>query len=100
MTHDRDYWRSSDERRLIEEARDSGHELAIALGERLAEFVDLAETLEDEIKEAAEDARLEFNKTDDRIYELESKIERLELMLGTRDDRIEELEAQLKEHKA
>lgn len=32
---DRDYWRDQNERRLIEAARDSGHELAIALGERL-----------------------------------------------------------------
>ena len=32
---DRTYWRREDSRRLIEAARDSGHELAIALGERL-----------------------------------------------------------------
>ena len=36
MTHDRTYWRACDTARLIEEARDSGHELCIALGERLA----------------------------------------------------------------
>ena len=33
--NDRTYWRMCDDKRLIEEARDSGHELAIALGERL-----------------------------------------------------------------
>ena len=33
--HDRTYWRACDSARLIEAARDSGHELAIALGERL-----------------------------------------------------------------
>jgi len=33
--HDRTYWRGQDDRRLIEAARESGHELAIALGERL-----------------------------------------------------------------
>lgn len=32
---DRDYWRCCDNQRLIDEARDSGHELSIALGERL-----------------------------------------------------------------
>ena len=32
---DRTYWRGQDDKRLIEAARDSGHELAIALGERL-----------------------------------------------------------------
>lgn len=33
--HDRTYWRCEDDRRLIEAARESNHELAIALGERL-----------------------------------------------------------------
>ncbi len=32
---DRCYWRQQDDKRLIEAARDTGHELAIALGERL-----------------------------------------------------------------
>lgn len=93
MMPDRDYWRSSDERRLIDEARDSGHELAIALGERLAEFVELAETLEDELKDTREEAERLANKMDDQIYLLDSKVERLELM-------VEELEAQLKEQNA
>lgn len=35
MTYDRTYWRACSDTRLIEEARDSGHELTIALGERL-----------------------------------------------------------------
>lgn len=47
-THDRNYWRREETRRLIDAARDSGHELAIALGERL-------EDLED-----ADDERAEF----------------------------------------
>lgn len=34
---DRSYWRGAGDRQLIEAARDSGHELAIALGERLEE---------------------------------------------------------------
>ena len=36
---DRDYWRSSSDDRLIEEARDSNHELCIALGERLEQML-------------------------------------------------------------
>jgi len=36
MKFDRTYWRAQSAERLIEEARESGHELAIALGERLA----------------------------------------------------------------
>ena len=35
-THDRDYFRCLDDADLMRLARDSGHELAIVLGERLA----------------------------------------------------------------
>jgi hypothetical protein len=35
---DRSYWRMAKEKELIEAARDSGHELAIALGERLEDL--------------------------------------------------------------
>lgn len=45
---DRDYWRSAPTKRLIEEARESGHELCIALGERL-EAREAEEALVDEI---------------------------------------------------
>ena len=36
MQFDRTYWRAQSAERLIEEARESGDELTIALGERLA----------------------------------------------------------------
>ena len=36
ITHDRDYYRCLDDAELMRLARDSGHELAIVLGERLA----------------------------------------------------------------
>ena len=38
MTYDRTYYRQCDERQLINAARDSDSELAIALGERLDGF--------------------------------------------------------------
>jgi hypothetical protein len=44
---DRQYWRFSDSRTLIEAARDSGHELSIALGERLDAWLDAAMELAD-----------------------------------------------------
>lgn len=44
---DRQYWRFSDSRRLIEAARDSRHELSIALGERLDAWLDAAIELAD-----------------------------------------------------
>jgi hypothetical protein len=46
-TADRNYWRFSDSRRLIEAARDSGHELSIAMGERLDAWLDAAIELAD-----------------------------------------------------
>ena len=50
--HDRADWRTLSTRTLIEAARDSGHELAIALGERLEELEDCAAELADAIAEA------------------------------------------------
>ena len=44
---DRNYWRFSDSRRLIEAARDSNHELSIAMGERLDAWLDAAIELAD-----------------------------------------------------
>ena len=44
---DRQYWRFSDSRRLIEAARDSRNELSIALGERLDAWLDAANEIAD-----------------------------------------------------
>ena len=44
---DRQYWRFSDSRTLIEAARDSNHELSIAMGERLDSWLDTAIELAD-----------------------------------------------------
>ena len=62
--HDRNYWRFSDSRRLIEAARDSNHELSIAMGERLDAWLDAAIELVDtqdllRIVRAERDALLE-----------------------------------------
>jgi len=47
MTQDRTYYRACSTRLLIETARDSGHELAIALGERLEEYDRDGTTIDD-----------------------------------------------------
>jgi len=44
---DRTDWRSRWDHELIEAARDSGHELCIALGERLEDYTDLPDQLAD-----------------------------------------------------
>lgn len=51
---DRCYWRGQDDRRLIEAARESGHELAIALGERLEDCADSPDIIADLIAERDE----------------------------------------------
>lgn len=65
--HDRTDWRAVSTRTLIEAARDSGHELAIALGERLEELEGCADELADAIAEARE--------LDQRVDSLRAELE-------------------------
>ena len=53
-TNDRTYWRQADDRRLIEAARESNHELCIALGERLEDCADCPDIIADLIAERDE----------------------------------------------
>ena len=39
ITHDRSYWRATPDKVILEAARDSDDELAIALGERLDSYI-------------------------------------------------------------
>lgn len=60
MIDDRSYYRALPTIQLIEHARYSGHELAIALGERLEEYDGDADTIADLLKENKElDARVD-----------------------------------------
>lgn len=94
---DRTYYRSTDDKRLIEEAKyNPNRELAIALGERLEDVLAEFDEKVGEFKDRQEDDRIEFNKLDDKIYELRVEIDKLDMMLDQRDARIAELEAQLK----
>ena len=73
--HDRTYWRSEHDDRLIEAARDSGHELAIALGERLDDYRDIVDELEslkeqhDELKRRTEALAIELRAYEDAIHD-------------------------------
>ena len=89
---DRNTYRMCEDSKLLEEARyNPNAELAIVLAERLVEVqAEFDEQLE-EAKEAAEDARLDMNQLDDKIYLLQQEIEKLELMISQRDDTINEL---------
>jgi len=65
---DRSYYRALPTVLLIEQALDSGHEMAIALGERLVEYGTDAETIDDLLKENRELDR----RVDDLRQELEA----------------------------
>ena len=68
---DRTYWRREDSRRLIEAARDSGHELAIALGERLEALDAVDDDLHDAKAEIAElTRRVDYLRKELDAYEL------------------------------
>lgn len=68
---DRTYWRACDNKRLIEEARDSGHELAIALGERLEALADADDQLYDLKRERDElERRVDYLRRELDAYEL------------------------------
>jgi phage shock protein A len=89
--NDRNYWRSQDTSRLIDDARHSGHELAIVLGERLEDLdVEAREELA-EWQQKAEDLQIDCNQLEDTLYQLRAEIEQLELMIAERDRLIEEL---------
>jgi peptidoglycan hydrolase CwlO-like protein len=89
--NDRNYWRGCDTSRLIGEARESGHELAIVLAERLEDMDVEAQAELADWKQIAEDLQIDCNQLDDKVYELRAEIEKLELMIAERDRIIEEL---------
>lgn len=65
---DRTYWRMSSTSYLIDAARHSGHELAIALGERLEEYEHQEDTIDDLIRENAEFKAMVESRDDDIAY--------------------------------
>ena len=70
---DRTYWRREQTRRLVEAARDSGHELAIALGERLEDLEATDDELHDAKREIAElERRVDYLRRELDAYELTS----------------------------
>lgn len=67
---DRTYWRAQDSSRLIDEARDSGHELCIAIGERLQDRTADFDALLDAAVSRAIDAERDAENLDEEIYNL------------------------------
>ena len=72
--HDRTYWRRVEVLRLIEAERDSAHELAIALGERLEALDAVDDELHDAKAEIAElTRRVDYLRKELDAYELGSE---------------------------
>jgi len=73
--NDRTYWRMCDDKRLIEEAYESGHELCIVLGDRLEcviDIVDEAITLRqerDDLRRQVERLRAELDEIEQASVE-------------------------------
>jgi len=89
---DRNFYRTEEDQQLIEEAKyNPNHELAVVLGERLDDVLLEAETDLYEANERTADANREVSALDDKVYELQLEINKLELMLGERDRIIDEL---------
>jgi predicted nuclease with TOPRIM domain len=92
---DRNYYRTCDDTKLFEEGKYGPNaELAVVLAERLAEVQFENARVIDELQERADDFERDANRLDDRVYELQQKIDVLELMLATRDETIEQLKEQ------
>jgi peptidoglycan hydrolase CwlO-like protein len=89
---DRSRYRMREDSNLLEQAKyNPTAELAIVLAERLEEvLVENDEEIE-ALRERAADFERDANRLDDKIYELQSEIDKLELMLGERDRIIDEL---------
>ena len=83
---DRNYWRMQPDTRLIEEARDSNHELCIVLGERLDDVVRDYDYDVGEQRERANDLQREVNRLADQLDQALDKIAELEEQLKETDN--------------
>ena len=80
---DRNHYRMREDSNLLEEAKyNPTAELAFVLAERLREVQAEFDEHLDEAKEAAEDARLDMNQLDDKIYLLQQEIAKNEEIIA------------------
>lgn len=73
---DRTYYRQMPDQYLIEEGKDSGHELCIALAERLEDVGSVDDALADQ-QDTIDELRIELRDKDETISDLESEIDSL-----------------------
>ena len=89
---DRIYYRSRGNRFLFEEAKYVPNaELAIVLAERLEDAEAEYEQRLEEAKERANDFEIDANRLDDKVYQLQSEIARMESIIDGMAAEIEHL---------
>ena len=89
---DRNYYRMCEDSYLLAEAkRNPNAELAIVLAERLKAAWEEHEEEAEALRERAALFEGDANQFEDELYNMQQKIDELELMLSTRDETIEEL---------
>jgi predicted nuclease with TOPRIM domain len=89
---DRNYYRMMDDGELLNEAayRPTA-ELAVVLGERLQDVVIEMEADIEEAKDRAKDFEIDANRLDDKVYQLQSEIARMESIIDGMAAEIEQL---------
>lgn len=70
ITHDRSYWRLAGDAVLLEAARDSDNELAVALGERLDTYVRNSRPIAD-LEAEVEDLKAQIERLQDELDKMD-----------------------------
>jgi hypothetical protein len=92
LLKDRSHYRMCEDSLLLEEAKyNPNAELAIVLAERLEAAGEEYEEEAEALRERAALFEGDANQFEDELYNMQHKIDVLELMISTRDETIEEL---------
>jgi peptidoglycan hydrolase CwlO-like protein len=95
LLKDRNYYRTDEDRLLIEEAKyNPNYELAVVLAERLEEVQVEFDKQLDEATERAADLQIDLNQLDDKVYLLQQEIARNEITITSMASEIAYLKEQ------
>lgn len=95
LLKDRSYYRTEEDRLLIEEAKyNPNYELSVVLAERLEEVQAELDKQLDEATERAADLQIDLNQLDDKVYLLQQEIARNEITITSMASEIAYLKEQ------
>jgi chromosome segregation ATPase len=89
---DRTYYRQMPDEYLIEKGKESGHELCIALAERLEDVGSVDDALADQ-QDTIDELRAELGEKDETIGNLESEIDDLRDALSEKTETVSRFES-------